>query len=327
MSFPKNTKSLFDKIQKQAKIFVCFLSFIIIPLISCNDNHENYKGLNSMVFTWGNNQDSSQYFWQFANANSPELWISLGGRVHQNSDDTTGLAHALFNLWLDSSFSDYNTKRLNTLSIWNENDNAGINASSGLKIKNRAKELYFKYLKVDENSEMRSRAAIYNSYTIGEGYKQIKVIMTDCYWFQTQDSAKRVLGDQQIFFISDLIRFSKARLNIICLPIPLSDSISKKGLFELSKIDKEKLIEIFKKYPNKKIAFFTGLNDNFGLVNHFIPELNSNLIEYKVPQLVKNNDRNFLFVKMKWKVKNASAILQVRGLNNQIINEEILDIE
>jgi alkaline phosphatase D len=167
-------------------LLLTFSLFFLFSLNSCNKENQRAKGINKIAFGSGLNLDSSLVVLDSIAAKKPDVWVWMGNSIFTDKDENKSLKAKFYNLSVTNNYRNLLDSVKNILAIWDEYDYGMEDGNKYFKNKSKAKKEFLDFLEIPQNAPIRKRNGIYSSYTIGEEFKKIRIILLDTRTFQDQ---------------------------------------------------------------------------------------------------------------------------------------------
>ena len=330
---------------------------LFLSLYSCNTQTNNTpKSPNTIVdFTIAFGSCNKQYkpniLWKEVKKNNPDLWIWGGDNIYSDTDEKSKMAQDYETLKNQQGYLEL-VGNLPVMATWDDHD-YGFN-DSGIEFhkKEQAQKLFLDFFNVAQNSPRRKQVGIYKAKEFKTKEGSIKVLVLDTRYFRTalikaskgtkkryvanMDENSSILGTAQWNWLENELNTSTADFNIIVSSIQilssehgfetwgnfpdevkkLKNSITKskaKGVFMVSG---DRHISEFSKTMISNLQYplidFTssGLTHSYAA---FVSEPN----KYRVQNVISE----ISFGLLQFNFNNKSVTMQMRGINNKIVQE------
>jgi alkaline phosphatase D len=156
-----------------------------------------------------------------------DLWIWLGDIVYGDTRNMNKLKAK----YVRTRTNPYYAKLLQAMpviGIWDDHDYGMNDGNKTYPLKVQSKRILLSFLDVPPSNPVWAREGAYQSYTIGQKDKQVKILLLDCRYFQDvlEPSPKKgqrymthptgdILGEKQWTWLERELKYSKAKLNIL----------------------------------------------------------------------------------------------------------------
>ncbi|MEZ4883661.1 MAG: alkaline phosphatase D family protein [Chitinophagales bacterium] len=341
------------------------ITFIFIFLVSCktNSTHADLssvgkinmvvpkqpnpsKTVRTIAFGSCNHQYDAQPLWQSINTYHPDLWIWLGDNIYGDSANKDYMEKQ-YNLQLKVKRYQKLMKSTAIVGIWDDHDYGLNNGGKDFDAKNQNKELMLDFLGVPTNAAVRSREGVYQSYTLGNAGKQVKIILLDSRYFRDDPNKLlfggykpnlegTILGEEQWVWLESELQNSTAQLHIIgngIQIIPEEHNYEKWANFPN---ERQRLFDLIKKTQAKGVILLSG-DRHIGEISklevegieypiyeftssgltHAYTNFKGEANKYRVGEVA--SELNFGVLQIKWgETIEVKALM--RGLDNKEIN-------
>ncbi len=187
------------------------IGLILVLIVSCRDD-DIFVGVEGNVskiaFGSCSNQALNFNIYKTIKRHNPDLYIAMGDNVYLDPFGTNyNWIQLQYDLYYGHPEFKYIKDNIPTIATWDDHDygenNGGVNFSN----KQGAKNLFMKFWDVPENSPMRTRDGVYESYYYGDENHKLQIILLDTRWnldiisgepiSPTSDVTKDILGEAQ----------------------------------------------------------------------------------------------------------------------------------
>ncbi len=183
------------------------------------------KTLQTIAFGSCNRQDLAQPLWNDILKHQPDLWIWLGDIIYGDSEDAVFMENQYT---LQTKVKGYQELIESTpiIGVWDDHDYGLNDGGKEFSAKGQNKELLLNFLGVPLNASVRNREGAYQSYTLGEEGKQVKIILLDSRYFRDKTNKRigggynpnlegTILGETQWAWLEDELQNSTAQIHLI----------------------------------------------------------------------------------------------------------------
>ena len=305
------------------------------------------KVLQTIAFGSCNDHTKSQEMWKHIVKNKPQLWVWLGDNIYADTKDMHLMAKKYSE---QKNHLDY--RRLlaccPVVGTWDDHDYGANDAGKEFAMKKESKRLMLDFLDVPKDAAVRKREGAYQSYTIGEEGKKIKVILLDARYFRdelerslikgmryTPNETGDVLGEAQWEWLEKELTNSDAQIHLIgsgIQIIPEEHGYEKWANFP--KARQRFLDLIVKTNPSKPILLsgdrhiaeiskinLKGLNQPLYEVTasgltHSWSTRTAEANQHRVGEMVI--EKNFAVMKINWSGSVPDVSVEIRGIGNEL---------
>ncbi|PHI18250.1 hypothetical protein CEQ90_18870 [Lewinellaceae bacterium SD302] len=156
--------------------------------------------LQRIAFGSCNKQNESQAYWETIAATNPDQWIWLGDNIYGDSDDP-GVLRQKYELQQSSPEYRSFISGLEVYGIYDDHDYGLNDGGKEWHLKDTAASLMLDFLNVPANAPVRSYPGTYQTYLLGEGNRQVRLILLDTRYFR--DGLKKSSDPGQRYEIND----------------------------------------------------------------------------------------------------------------------------
>lgn len=226
------------------------------------------KTLQTIAFGSCNNQNLPQPIWQTILAYQPDLWIWLGDNIYGDSEDAVFIKNQ-YNL--QSKVEDYQALLETTpiVGTWDDHDFGVNNGGKEFVAKDQNKGLMLDFLGVPKDAKVRNREGVYQSFTLGEDGRQVKIILLDSRYFRDEPNQMisggyepnlegTILGETQWTWLENELQNSTAQIHLIANGIQV---IPKEHRFEKwanFPNERQRLLDLIKDSKAKGVILLSG---------------------------------------------------------------------
>jgi len=294
-----------------------------------------------------NGQDSEQPLWGSILQNKPDLWIWLGDIVYGDTEDPEFLKEKYTKQKNNPEYQ----KLLNTtpvIGVWDDHDYGKNDGGKEYSMKKISQQLLLDFLDVPDNAPQRIREGAYSSYVFGKDNQKIKIILLDVRYFR--DSLPKndarlcnrtgdMLGEEQWEWLESELNRTDIQLFIIgngTQILPTKYPFEKWANFPKSR---QRLFDLFKEHQDKRFLLLSG-DLHMGEIAKIKPkgfdspvyEMTASGLTHFYEKKPRNkyrigrpaNQLNFGLIEIVWNENPVKVKLQLRGLNNKLVTEEIV---
>ncbi len=285
---------------------------------------------------------------------NPDLWIWLGDNIYGDSDDEAVLTQKYNTLKSNIGYQKL-TKICPIIGTWDDHDYGDNDGNKHFTGKEASKAAFMKFFNTPSDSPIRDREGIYQSYTFGQGKKQVKVIILDTRTFRDKvvrgplnkvyipDPEADILGETQWKWFEEELKNSTAPITLVVngtQVISRFHPFEKWGNYPTSR---RKLFKLIKTHRPSGVILLSGDRHHAEVSKVNIPDMKHPLYEFtssglthtrKYPKPEANkfrvgkkiNDLNFGTIKIDWDASPLKVTLQIKGVKNNIIESHELEI-
>lgn len=310
--------------------------------------------LQRIAFGSCSDEDQPQPMWKHIVSNKADLWIWLGDMIYGDSDDPKVLAQK-YALQLSNPEYQKLLRSTPVIGVWDDHDYGQNDGDKNYAIKEESQKLMVDFLDLPEDSEVRQREGVYQSYTFGEKDQKVKIILLDARYFR--DGLKRnslidgqryhknevgdILGEAQWKWLENELTDSDAAIHIIgsgIQIIPTEHNYEKWSNFPKALNRFYNLLN--KTQPNRAILISgdrhiaelskiqldsldyplyditsSGLTHSYSKV-----EEKGEANPYRVDDILSGK-KNFAQFEIDWSTTSPKVKVEIRGLGNQLLHE------
>jgi len=287
-------------------------------------------------------------------SHNPAVWVWLGDIIYGDSHDMAVLKGKYD---LQKEKPEYRKLMASSkiIGIWDDHDYGINDGGKNYSKKDESKELLLDFLDVSEDDPVRDHDGAYSEYDISVGDKLVKFILLDTRYFRdTLDpdfgSTARylpnpegdILGEQQWQWFEKILRDSKADFHVLGSGIQViaeEQGYEKWANFPKSR---ERLFNLLSEINPKPLIIISGDRHIAEVSKIDLPGLSYPLYDftasglthtwgmywdepnrYRVDSLIAA--KNFGLIIVDWQGKNPLVTLEVRGEQNELIQEISVD--
>lgn len=321
------------------------------PLFKGQELDES-RVLETIAFGSCNHQDLDQSIWTAVLAHHPDLWIWGGDNVYADTEDMAFLYEKYFKQKHGKGYKELRQEAM-VLGTWDDHDYGVNDGNKGYRWKRESKEILMDFLDVPENSVVRRRDGVYQSWTFGPESRQVKIILLDTRWFQDflrpdttgnkgylPNDAGDILGEVQWKWLENELTESKANIHLIVSSFQVIPDRHRKAKWGYFPQARKRFFELIKRTQPANTLILSGdrhlaelsrldLTDSpsplFELTSsgmtHTAGTRNPNIIHeknpYRVgPQLV---EKNFAVLTIDWSADKPSVNASVYSQQNELL--------
>ncbi len=333
--------------------FTRYLLFLVLLSIAACSPFSSKKNTADVVIAFGscNKQYVKNELWEPILQNKPNLWIWGGDNIYADTNDPA-VMKAQYEVQLQQQAYQEFKKTVPMMATWDDHDYGLNDGGADFEMKDTFQQLFFDFLELPKNDPRRARPGVYDAqlYTTPKG--SIHVIVLDTRYFRTSltratEGNKRyqpntygtgtILGEAQWNWLEEQLK-TPADFTVIVSSIQF---LSQEHGFETwgnFPHEVDKLITLLAKTKVKNtlllsgdrhISEFSRLNTpklNYPLIDftssgltHTYTGVNTEQNRYRIQNLV--NEKSFGLLHFSF--EEAKITLQMRGLNNKLIQEHI----
>lgn len=237
--------------------------FLLVFMNSCFDDTEKLKKdpeypalekVKSLKVSYGscNHQNEPSPLWPMIKAEKSDIWIWLGDAIYADTREMSKM-EVDFDVFKKSDYYiDFLKQTKYVWGTWDDHDYGENDAGKNYPMKIRSRELYLKFMDVPDNSVIRKRLGIYQSYAMDVNKKIVRFILLDTRYFRDEPSDEGdILGTEQWEWLENNFKMSADLFVIISSIqlIPNEHEYERWGKFPAAK---EKFMDLVKKYQRGK---------------------------------------------------------------------------
>lgn len=330
--------------------FISCKSSIDTPLVTLQTPIQNEYF--TIAFGSCDNQKIKNELWPAIDKNHPSVWIWGGDNVYSDTEDMQFLKKNYEIQKQDVDYLQFSKGKV-VLGTWDDHDYGSNDGGVEYSHKRESQQLFLDFLETSKEAPERKREGIYSAKTIAVNGHKVKIIVLDSRYFRTAltkaiDSKKRfqpnkygegtLLGAAQWKWLAEELQSSDAQFNVIVSSIQF---LSNKHGFEAwgnfpHEVEKlEQLIVstnakgTFIISGDRHIATFSSKNVT-GLSYPLIDFTSSGLTHTYTsfsgeenPYIKGEVVKDINFGLLKFDFKNHKVIMQIRGKQNELLQEYV----
>jgi len=310
------------------------------------------KVLQTIAFGSCNDHTKSQEMWKHIVKNKPQLWVWLGDNIYADTEDMHLMAKKYSE---QKNHLDY--RRLlaccPVVGTWDDHDYGKNDAGKEFAKKKESKKLLLDFLDVPKDAAVRKREGAYQSYSLGEKGKKIKVILLDARYFRdnlekalvkgiryVKNIEGDVLGEAQWQWLEKELTDSDAQIHLIASGIqiiPEEHGYEKWANFPQAR---QRFFDVIKKTNPSMPILLTG-DRHIAEISKMDLGLNTPLYEVTASGLTHSwstrseepnqhrvgemiIEKNFAVMKINWSAPTPEVFVEIRGLGNELFLRENL---
>ncbi len=305
------------------------------------------KSLQTIAFGSCNRVDKPQMMWPFIVKNQPDLWIWLGDIIYADTKDMEKMK-AMYDLQKRKEGYLSLLTQCPVLGIWDDHD-YGVNDGDNTYVaKAASKQLLLDFLEVPQSATVRNRKGAYQSYTIGETGKRVKVILLDARYFRdplAKDSSGKsrylpnttgtILGEEQWKWLENELQNSDAQVHLLASGIQIIPEehiyekwanfpAERQRLFDLlvqANVSHPILLSGDRHLAEVSKLELSGLNDPLyeitasGLTHSYEAADEPN--KHRIGSLT--GQKNFALLHLDWSEQEVKISTEVKGVDNKTL--------
>lgn len=188
----------------------------------------------TIAFGSCNQQKRPQDYWATIGAHQPDVWLWLGDNVYSDTDDMDRMKADYDQQKNAPEYAAFAAQVPTIYGVWDDHDYGLNDGGKEWEHKDAAKEQLLDFLDVPAAAAVRQRSGAYQSYTVGEGARSVKIILLDTRYFRDavapptqqghrygQNETGDVLGDEQWAWLEKELTDSPAAAHLIASSIQL----------------------------------------------------------------------------------------------------------
>lgn len=174
-----------------------------------------------------NRQDKPQAYWETIATTQPDQWIWLGDNIYGDTEDPAELAGHYARQKSAPEYQAF-TGQCAVYGIYDDHDYGLNDGGKNWSIKDTAASLLFDFLDVPLSAAARKTPGTYQTYLLGEGERQVRLILLDTRYFRddlqkSSDPNQRyeinetgdILGEAQWEWLANTLRNNEAAITLI----------------------------------------------------------------------------------------------------------------
>ncbi len=292
-------------------------------------------------------QDAPEQLWKEVIAQKPDLWIWLGDNIYGDSHDMAVLKRKYDQ---QKSHPDYQTlmKTCPIIGTWDDHDYGVNDGGKGFVKKKESQQLMLDFLDVSPGSARRTRAGAYSSFLLGQGYRQVKVILLDTRFFRDTvyrtsgpnanyqpNETGTILGEAQWQWLEKELKNSTAEYHIIGSSIQFLSAEHRFEKWSNFPAERQRMLRLLAKTEAKNVVFISG-DRHIGEVSkmttpglpyplydftssgltHTWQSAREEANQYRVGQLIV--EKNYGIIRINWNNVLPPMQLELYGKENQL---------
>ncbi|MFT6000666.1 MAG: hypothetical protein ACI81P_003129 [Neolewinella sp.] len=186
----------------------------------------------TIAFGSCNQQKMSQGFWPAIGAYNPDVWLWLGDIVYSDTDDMVRMKADYDQQKNAPEYAAFLESTPLVYGVWDDHDYGLNDGGKEWTHKDEAKEQLLSFLDISADNPVRKHGGAYQSYTVGEGDRSVKIILLDTRYFRDavvpptqkghrygQNETGDILGDEQWAWLEKELTDSPAAAHLIASSI------------------------------------------------------------------------------------------------------------
>ncbi|MEM8909514.1 MAG: alkaline phosphatase D family protein [Bacteroidota bacterium] len=311
------------------------------------------KNVNTIAFGSCNRQDKPQVMWPFIIEQEPDLWIWLSDNIYADTEDMAQMK-ALYDLQKSHPGYQQLLAQCPVLGIWDDHDYGVNDGGKEYAQKDPSKQLMLDFLEVPSTAAVRQRPGAYQTYTLGEPGKQIKILLLDVRSFRDPLQKNRlgksrylahpngsILGQAQWEWLDKELSNSEAQVHLLAGGIQMLPREHRFEKWANFPAERQRLLDLLVKTNVPNVVLLSGDRhlaeiSKINLPGRLAPiyeitasglthsyEAADEVNQYRVGPLV--GQKNFGVLRFNWSKEKVQLRAQIRGLNQQLFTEVLLE--
>ncbi|QOI97571.1 MAG: alkaline phosphatase family protein [Flammeovirgaceae bacterium] len=307
-------------------------------------------------------QNLTEQLWNEVVSLKPDLWVWGGDNIYGDTHDMQVMREKYNQQKNNPGYQ----KLLATCPVtgtWDDHDYGINDGGKFYSRKQESKTLMMDFIGFSKDNSIRNHNGIYNSHTVNKGNLRLKIINLDTRWFRDtvykeyyfDSTANRrryryianttgdILGEEQWHWLEQELKSSNANLNIINSSIQVISGEHDFEKWSNFPAARKRLIELLKKYPNKKVLIISGDRhiaeiskmDITGLpyplyditssgLTHTWAEAWGEANQYRVGELIMK--KNFGVLEISQQAEKLQLTVSIRGKGNEVFAKHLLTL-
>jgi len=322
-----------------------------VPIVEDTSEVQNTTYDLTIVFASCNDQDRPQPLWRPIIETQPDLFIWGGDNIYADTDDMKKMKADYDKVWANADYQELSNKT-KIIGTWDDHDYGKNDLGVNWKMKKESQKLFLDFLKVPESDVRRKQEGVYSSETISTEKGSVKIILLDTRYFRSplkkstiegkryepwqKEGGGTILGKTQWQWLENEMKDDSADFTLLVTSIQfLSDEhgYEKWANFPTEQL---KMYEVLQQAKAKNIILLSGdlhqaefsVNTEAGLgyplidfttsgLTHTYPEMPWKPNKYRVGA----GSKALNFGVLKFDFKNKSARIEIRSLDNELIED------
>ncbi len=311
--------------------------------------------LTRVAFGSCNREYKPQPLWQAIVATRPDVWVWLGDIVYAKDGDLPDLARRYRALKEEPEYSALR-QATKVLGVWDDNDYGATDGGSENPRKKEAQQLLLDFLDEPPESPRRAQAGVHAAYTFGPEGKQVKIILLDGRYHREPRSQLRewlgltatgdadILGAEQWQWLEQQLTESRADVHLIASGTQVIAREHRYEKWADFPKARQRLLDLLAKVRPRNVIFLSG-DRHLGEISRLVDEriqqplydiTSSGMTHHAESRWYRNFskepnqfrlgsnylDLNFGLIEFDWNASPATAILQIRGVDNVVAIQE-----
>jgi alkaline phosphatase D len=332
-----------------------FLVFILSLFFSCKLTEKTKKTKQksydfTIAFGSCNKQNKTNVLWKEIEKNNPNLWVWGGDIIYSDTENMQKMKQD-YDTQKKQKGYDALLKSTPIMATWDDHD-YGVN-DGGIEFakKEEAQQLFLDFLNVDKNSPRRKQEGVYHSKLFKTSNGSVKVIVLDTRYFRTaltkNKTQKRryepnsygkgsILGNTQWNWLQQELSSSEANFNVIVSSIQVLSAEHGFETWGNFPHEVDKLKQLIVESKAKGVVLISGDRHISEFSKTSVKGLSYPLIDFTSSGLthsyksysgepnslrVKNVISDISFGLMHFNFKTKKINLEMRGINNKLLQE------
>ena len=186
----------------------------------------------TIAFGSCNQQKMPQGYWPTIGAHHPDVWLWLGDIVYSDTDDMVRMKADYDQLKNAPEYAAFSARTPLVFGVWDDHDYGLNDGGKEWTHKDEAKEQLLDFLDITADHPVRNHAGVYQSRTVGEGDRSVKIILLDTRYFRDrvvpptqkghrygQNESGDILGNEQWAWLEKELTDSPAAAHLIASSI------------------------------------------------------------------------------------------------------------
>jgi alkaline phosphatase D len=314
--------------------------------------------LTTIAFGSCNKESEPQPMWQYISNHKPDLWIWLGDNIYGDSEDTSVLRAKYA---LQKSTVEYQKfiQQTPVIGIWDDHDYGQNDGNKTHPTKVASQQLMLDFLDVPVGAKVRMQEGAYQAYTFGKNNQKVKIILLDARYFRDEleknpnkggqrylpNPTGTILGEAQWQWLEQELIDSDAQIHIIGCGIQMIAEQHHYEKWANFPKDRNRLFDLIEKtQPNQPILISGDrhlaeiskikLNKSgkllYDITASGLTHSYEKVLEKGEPNAHRVGEKitgkkNFALFRIDWAASPPQIKVEVRGLESELMFEEIIE--
>ncbi|MCP4522406.1 MAG: alkaline phosphatase family protein [Cytophagales bacterium] len=304
---------------------------------------DEHKTISRIAFGSCNRQDKPQILWEDIHKQQAELWIWAGDNIYANTEESEVFIKKYNQQLSNEHYAEF-VKETPVIGVWDDHDFGVNDGGFEFGAKDISQQYFLDFLQTPKDAPIRKQHGIYQSYTIGEKGKQVKIILLDSRYYRTAITEKEgrvqsippngsILGHDQWIWLTQELKNSTAQAHIIVNGTQVLPQEHKYERWDAFPKERQHLLDLLVKYDVQKPLLLSG-DRHFAefSVAHYkgkkIVEFTSSGLTHSYHQLKEETnkhrvgkmatDLNYGLIHIDWTTENIRYYLEIRGRKGKV---------